>query len=249
MHPVGLYALVVIVACLALREFYALYFSPEHLTIELWLTILAPTFLLTSLQWPGLLPPGFILTIVILLILSSRLFVPKSNQHALLDSSVLSLGVVYVSLSLGHLLLLRALDQGMYFVFFLLVVTWGTDTGGFLVGRTVGKRKLAPQISPNKTVAGLFGGVCFAILMAFLAKIWFLPILTTGDCLGMGLFIATLAVIGDLVQSAMKRSAGVKDSGTLLPGHGGILDRIDSLLFTAPCFYYYMVFLKGAATP
>ena len=248
-HPVGLYLLVVITAGLALHEFYALHFSPDQLNREWWIIFLAPLGLLTSLQWPGLLPTSLILTFFALLILSSRLFHTQSTSHKLRDAAVLSLGLAYIVLPLGHVLLLRALDQGIYLIFFLLLVTWSTDTGGFVFGRTLGKRKLAPTISPNKTVEGLFGGLFLAILMAFLAKAWFLPFLSMVDCVAMGLLISSVAVLGDLVESVMKRSAGVKDSGTILPGHGGMLDRIDSLLFTAPCFYYYMVFLKGAATP
>ena len=129
-------------------------------------------------------------------------------------------------------------------IFFLILVTWGGDTGAFVVGKTLGRRKLAPLISPNKTVEGLFGGLLFGTALALLARAWFLPTFTIGDCLALGVVLAGLGAVGDLVESSFKRSAGVKDSGTLIPGHGGILDRVDSLLFAAPTFYYYVTLIK-----
>jgi phosphatidate cytidylyltransferase len=141
--------------------------------------------------------------------------------------------------------LTRALDGGEFLVFFVVLVTWAGDTGAYYVGMSLGRHQLAPVISPNKTVEGLMGGLLLALAMAVVASLWFLPSLTLADCLATGLLLAGAGLLGDLVESALKRSAGVKDSGMLIPGHGGMLDRLDSLLFTAPIFYYYVTLVKG----
>jgi len=125
-----------------------------------------------------------------------------------------------------------AAERGLAWLLFVIVVTWLSDTGAYLVGRSFGKTPLVPLISPKKTVEGLLGGLAAAILFGLLANWLFvlgLPILVAS---GASLVLAVLGVIGDLAESLLKRQAGVKDSGTLIPGHGGMLDRIDALLFT-----------------
>jgi phosphatidate cytidylyltransferase len=141
--------------------------------------------------------------------------------------------------------LTRALPNGELLIFFLLLVTWAGDTGAYYAGMSLGRRKLAPVISPNKTVEGLIGGLMLAVLAAVGARLWFLPSFSLADCLATGLLLTGAGVLGDLAESALKRSAGVKDSGSLIPAHGGMLDRLDSLLFTAPAFYYYVTVVKG----
>jgi len=159
--------------------------------------------------------------------------------------ALLLLGVLYVGLLLGHFILTRALPSGEWLIFFVISVTWAGDTGAFYAGRTFGRRKLAPRISPNKTVEGLVGGLALSVLAAFIARYWFVPSFSPADCVALGLLLSLAGMLGDLTESAFKRSAGVKDSGSLIPGHGGMLDRIDSLLFAAPTFYYYLVLVKG----
>ena len=128
--------------------------------------------------------------------------------------------------------------------FFVLFVTWAGDAGAYYTGKLWGNRLLTPLLSPNKTFEGLAGGLIVAPFAAWIAQFWFLPILNWWDCIILGLLLTCLGLAGDLSESAFKREAGVKDSGNLIPGHGGILDRIDSLLLTVPTFYYYMVFVK-----
>ncbi|HJU05758.1 MAG TPA: phosphatidate cytidylyltransferase, partial [Nitrospiraceae bacterium] len=154
-------------------------------------------------------------------------------------------GILYVAFLLGHLLLTRALPEGAFLIFFVVLVTWAGDTGAYYAGVTMGRRKLAPTISPNKTVEGLLGGISLALGAAFVSRYWFAPWLTAFDCVATGLLLTITGVLGDLSESAFKRSAGVKDSGSMIPAHGGMLDRVDSLLFTAPAFYYYMTLVKG----
>jgi phosphatidate cytidylyltransferase len=157
-----------------------------------------------------------------------------------MDGTVLVMGVLYIGLTLSYLLLIRGLPDGVLLIFFVVVVTWAGDTGAYLAGKSLGRRALAPVISPKKTYEGLAGGLLLACALALAAREWFLPVLSPGDCLLLGLLLTMTGLIGDLTESAIKRSAGFKDSGSLIPGHGGMLDRLDSLLFTAPAFYYYV---------
>jgi phosphatidate cytidylyltransferase len=110
------------------------------------------------------------------------------------------------------------------------------------VGRFLGRRPLAPAVSPKKTVEGAIGGLLGAILLAFVARAWFMNRLTVRDVLLLGFSLGVVGMVGDLVESMLKRGAGVKDSARLVPGHGGLLDRVDSLLYAAPLLYYYYQF-------
>ncbi len=234
------FALTAATALLAVREFYRLYFRHDRMGLELAVGFAATGLLIVGLQWPALFPTQALWAGLLLLVLTSRLMSQRDLRQTLTDSAVLYFGVIYIGFTLGHLLLIRNLEQGVFLVFFLLLVTWGGDTGAYLFGKTLGRHKLAPTISPNKTVEGLFGGLLMAVAMAFVARLWFLSSLTVGDCLALGFVLGGVGVLGDLTESAFKRGAGVKDSGGLIPGHGGILDRVDSLLFSAPVFYYYL---------
>jgi phosphatidate cytidylyltransferase len=115
----------------------------------------------------------------------------------------------------------------------------GADTGAYYTGRALGKHKLAPAISPGKTWEGVVGGVLVALAMAALAHIWFFRELPIKWALPLALVMTVVGILGDLTESALKRSAGAKDAAKLLPGHGGVLDRLDSLLFNAPLIYYF----------
>jgi phosphatidate cytidylyltransferase len=115
----------------------------------------------------------------------------------------------------------------------------GADTGAYYVGRAIGKHKLAPAISPGKTWEGVAGGVLAALLMATLAHFWFFRELPLKLGLPLAAVMTILGILGDLTESALKRSVGAKDAASILPGHGGLLDRLDSLLFNAPLIYYF----------
>jgi phosphatidate cytidylyltransferase len=154
-------------------------------------------------------------------------------------------GALYIGWLGGHMLLLRGLDRGAYRLFATLAITWIADSGAYLVGSKWGKRLLAPQISPSKTWEGYLGGTALACLGGLL----FLGLRGLGWIHGLllGLVLGALTPLGDLGISMIKRQARVKDTGRLLPGHGGALDRLDSVFIAAAIGYYYQIWAMGAA--
>lgn len=154
-------------------------------------------------------------------------------------------GVVYVALGLAYFSWLRAANHGRTLVTMTIAMAALSDTFAFAVGRTIGRRRLAPLVSPNKTVEGLlagFGGSVAAVLLCR-ALLW--PELPIRSLVGLGLVIGAVAPLGDLIESAIKRAYHAKDSGALLPGHGGMLDRADAYIFSAPAVFYYVKYVMG----
>lgn len=160
------------------------------------------------------------------------------NEINLVTISVSLLGVIYLSL-LKYILLLRDLPNGFILIFIVFVLTWMVDTGAYFSGRLFGNRKLAPIISPNKTKEGAIGGVIVTIIVAVVIHYAILPIGLINAII-LGVLVSVIGQVGDLFESLLKRSANIKDSGKILPGHGGILDRFDSILFTVPVTYYFL---------
>lgn len=157
--------------------------------------------------------------------------------------ALLVLGVLYVGFFIPHVCLLRQTPEGWRWVIFTLAGAMGSDTGAYFVGRAVGRHKLAPAISPGKTVEGAGGGLAGAVLAASIIA-WLLDLgVTPLAMLGLALAVSVLAQFGDLTESALKRAFGVKDSGWIVPGHGGILDRLDSLLLPFVLVYYWRAVL------
>jgi phosphatidate cytidylyltransferase len=155
------------------------------------------------------------------------------------------LGVLYIPLLGSHLLALRTgFNQTLsaHLLSFFFLVLMGADAGAYYAGRALGKRKLAPSISPGKTWEGAVGGVLAALAMATLAHFWFFRELPLKFMLPLAVVMTVVGIFGDLAESALKRGAGAKDTASILPGHGGILDRLDSLLFNAPLIYYFARF-------
>ncbi len=154
------------------------------------------------------------------------------------EGAVTLLAILYVGL-FSYIYLLRLLPDGWIWLTFTLVGTWSSDTVAYFIGKKWGRRQLAPALSPGKTVEGAIGGLAGSLLAAA-AFIIIYPFLPDGPLLLLGLLLGLAALLGDLVESVFKRQAGVKDAGDIIPGHGGILDRFDSMLFTAPLVYYYV---------
>lgn len=169
------------------------------------------------------------------------LFRFRSVETAGLELMTAAAGPFYV----GGLLITLALirrdlgDEGARWVLLALSIAWFADTGAYFTGRALGKTKLYPAVSPGKTRAGLYGAIAAAALAAVLASTLYLPKLPLLHGILLGIVAGLLGQLGDLVESLLKRSVGVKDSGTLIPGHGGMLDRIDALLFVGPVVYVY----------
>lgn len=155
-------------------------------------------------------------------------------------------GIFFFAWTLAHLMLIReTFPQGFYYIFLCFIITWSTDTGAYFFGRLFGRHKLSPTISPNKTVEGALGGILFCVLIVVVLKGYFVNI-PFYILLTLTVSASVLGQVGDLLESAVKRWAGVKDSGKLIPGHGGILDRFDSLTLVAPLLYYFLKpFLVG----
>lgn len=165
---------------------------------------------------------------------------PFENMIASVGSTVL--GVMYVAYLGGHLVAVRMgfeQPRAAHLLSFFFLVIMGSDAGAYYTGRLLGRHKLAPKISPGKTWEGAVGGMAASLLMAVAAYYWFFPELPLKAALPLAAVMNLLGVLGDLTESAIKRGAGAKDAAQILPGHGGLLDRLDSLLFNAPVIYYF----------
>jgi len=188
-----------------------------------------------------------------LLAIMVRELLRRELAQSLAHIAVTVFGILYVGWLATHLVLLRQLPAalgtddalgaqvplGARLVFLLAALVWATDTGAYLCGVAFGRRPLAPRISPKKTVEGAVGGLLAAGLTGWLCTRSLVPFVTPLAGTVLGLVAGVAAQLGDLVESMIKRDVGIKDTAPLLPGHGGILDRFDSLLFTAPVLYYY----------
>jgi phosphatidate cytidylyltransferase len=165
----------------------------------------------------------------------------RELSESSLDLSHKVLGLAYLSLPLSFITPLAEFEHGRFWLLFLLLVIWSNDTFAYFAGRKFGRHKLAPVISPKKTVegavAGVVGGAIVGLIFAYFTGIGSSPLETIAITIAVGL----VGMAGDLAESLLKRGANVKDSGTLIPGHGGVLDRIDSLIFPVPLLYYYLL--------
>jgi phosphatidate cytidylyltransferase len=170
-------------------------------------------------------------------------FVSSARQTAVAGFAVTLLGVAWIGGGLAYLMLLRETpDDGRLLIFTTLLTVFADDTAAFFVGRTIGRHRLAPAISPGKSWEGFVGGTLAAVAVTFFA-LYEQDVVSTGESIVLGLVIALAATLGDLFESAVKRDLGVKDSGRLLAGHGGVLDRVDSLLWAGPAAYVTLVAL------
>jgi phosphatidate cytidylyltransferase len=154
-------------------------------------------------------------------------------------------GLVYAAFGLTTLSALRAGPSGLMWIYAALIITWGNDTAAYFSGRFLGKHKLYPEVSPNKTWEGFFGGMAGSVLGLFIARATGAPSLRVGDCIVLGIAGGICGPIGDLCESMLKRAYDVKDSGKTLPGHGGMLDRIDALIFNGPMVFLYVAAVRG----
>jgi phosphatidate cytidylyltransferase len=222
---------------IAAHEFFAICLPREGAHLRPLLTAMAVLPVLTGrLQRPDLVYLSFV-AVAMLLAVVAVISAPRlQNPFDFLLRA--SFGAMYTGLFTAHLVLLMAMPAGAKWLLFLTTITAASDTGAYFTGRALGRHKLCPSVSPKKTVEGFLGGMLCGTAGAILVARLLFDNITIYPFAAAALALAVLGVVGDLVESLLKRSAGVKDSGHILPGHGGILDRVDSLLLTAPVLYY-----------
>lgn len=242
-----LFAIAVGIICfLALWEYFRIVFNTRGKTISgiilLLATFVGPVIICAA--YKNTL--DFIIIIVAFNLIISGLFTLtqfKSDPFILENFARQVLGIIYIPILLSFLVMIRNGADGMLWVFFLLLVVFAGDTGAFYVGSYFGRYKLCPSVSPKKTIEGSIGGLASNLAIGVAFKYFFLSYLPLGASILLFLFIGIAGQVGDLFESALKRSADIKDSGSILPGHGGMLDRIDALLFAAPVAYFFKEFM------
>ena len=231
-----LVGLAVVAAVLALHELYVMARSLRPLVPAGYAGAVA-ALLGAHLGGPAWMVGGFLLTLVLAFLLYG---IAETRQPATVTMGTTVLGVAWIGLGLAHLLLLRDHEEGRLLVFTLLLAVFADDTAAYLIGRLLGRHKLAPTMSPGKTWEGFLAGTAFAIAVAFFA-LYEQDVLTIAESIALGAAIALAGAVGDLFESVVKRDLQVKDSGHLLGGHGGMLDRIDSLLFASVAAYFTVI--------
>jgi len=237
---------IILIAGLSFYEF-AVMSKSKGANLNVNIGLLAVVVLIIN-QYIFLISSFGLLTIFLLIILIIELF--RNNGSAIQNLGSTLLGVLYFGVFGGSLIAIREIypriddlyNQGGFLIISIFATIWICDSAAFFGGTAFGKHKLFLRVSPKKSWEGAIFGFVFAILAMILAKNLVLDFLSLTDALIIGIIIGTFGQIGDLVESLIKRDAGVKDSSNLIPGHGGIFDRFDSLLFSAPFIYLYLIY-------
>jgi len=243
--------LVAIWGLLAVFEFYQIVAGAKVPPLTYFGLIWTLLFILSRDSYLlSILEPHFDLSLLTPLLLTSAVILPliwlllrPQKERAFIGWAWTIAGILYVGWLLSYFVALRGLDDGRNWVFLALFITLGSDTTAFFVGRALGRHHLAPRISPGKTWEGAIAGVLGAIIISLLFTLpspLSLP-LGYGQAILLGLLVSIFGQLGDLAESLLKRNMGVKDSGKLLTGHGGFLDRIDSVVFAGIVVYYYVI--------
>lgn len=238
--PFYFFAIVVLTICLALFEYYKITigYDKVFLVAGTLLGAIIP-FVIYLFGHKGF--SGYLIFAVFFIFLYA-LF--RHNLPAPVTTRVGAgvLGIIYIAFPVSHLILIRDLEQGRFWVLFLVCIIAANDTFAYYAGKGFGKHKLSPVVSPKKTVEGALGGLIGGLAVAAAFQYFFVLHISLKEISVLAISIGILGQLSDLFESLIKRSAGVKDSGSILPGHGGALDRIDSLIFPIPFLYYYLIF-------
>ncbi len=235
---VGLDILLVVVLLLGVDEYAKMSLPTHRAAARALLAMYGVAILAAQLYGTGIAVSGAMVVGLLVLLAWSVLGVVDTAEGGR-AASRMALGLLYVPFLLSFIGLVRRFDSGLGWVFLLLVITWFGDTGAYFAGRAFGRTKLLERVSPNKTREGVVGGMLLAIVGACLVKHLALERVSWVHAVVLGILLDAAGVLGDLFESMLKRTFDVKDSGSLLPGHGGILDRVDSLLFSAPVAWCY----------
>ena len=239
--------LVSIVAVFAVREYLRIIFKNDNEPVSNTIKIISYTVSMALVisaclkSWQIM----FLILAVNLMVLSVFVLSRFAQNHGIFDIIAKQvLGIVYIPVSLSLLIFIKELNGGTLWIIWLLIVIFANDTGAFYFGTFFGKRPFSPNISPNKTIEGSLGGIAASMVAGFIfCQIFFNDLSLSFLTIPGSFMLAVAGQIGDLFESAMKRSSGIKDSGRILPGHGGMLDRIDGLLLAVPVLYVYLVFI------
>ncbi len=238
-------ALVSIVAVLAMGEYLKIVFHNDDVPVSNTIKIIsyaASMSLIVSASFVSWEIECLILTLNLMALSIFVLLKFADNREVFSTLSKQALGIIYIPLSLSLLIFIKELDRGNLWILWLLIVIFSNDTCAFYGGKFFGKNALAPNISPNKTIEGSLGGIIGSTIFGFIFSVIFFNDFSLSFLMIPASIILTIAgQIGDLFESVMKRASGIKDSGSILPGHGGMLDRIDGLLLAIPIFYIYLV--------
>lgn len=239
----GFTLFVAVIAMLGIEEHAAMAFPDEKR--DRIATLVAGGLLVASvLSGSGHAVLGALLVMVFAAFVWILLVVPDFRDGYRAFGAMLP-GVLYVGLFLPHFVLLHQIPEvGRFLTVFVVAVGMGGDTGGYFVGREFGRHKLIPAVSPGKTVEGALGIVAGSIAAALFCRWWLLPEMGWLESVGIASVMSVLGQIGDLSESVIKRTYGTKESGWIFPGHGGVLDRIDSLVFPVAFLYYYKTLLS-----
>ena len=240
-----------LVSFLAFKEFLTLIPTRRaDYRVLIWAYLAIPLqYYWVGIGWYGMFI--IFIPVYVFLFLPMRMVTIGETSGFLRAAGTLHWGLMTTVFSLSHIAYLLALPDhtgahgvitGAMLVFFLVVLTELNDVAQYVWGKSLGRRKVIPKVSPGKTVAGLLGGTATTTLLAWLIAPWYTPLLPW-QAAAAGAIIGITGFVGDVVMSAIKRDIGVKDSGAMLPGHGGILDRLDSLTFTAPLFFHFVYYL------
>ncbi len=235
-HPIFSLA-VLLVALLGLQEFYDLAEAGDS-RVQKFTGLLMGALLIRGFYHGDFTLIVRILALAVLVTFIFRTFSGRTVTQAVQEVGVTFLGLMYVCFLFGYLLLIREQANGRAWIFFLFLLIWSGDTGAYYVGRAFGKRKLLERISPNKTREGAVAGLLSTVAAAWLCRPFLFPDVAFWSVTFLALSLGVAGQVGDLAESLIKRAAGAKDSGTLFPGHGGILDRFDGILFASPILYY-----------
>ena len=251
--PAWVFQLLVVAASVAGCAELARMFQRTGRPISTWLTVgvggaLTASFAASLYASPGaagplarwMPTPELVLVLGVGLIASAPLWTPGRPQVESTANTVF--GAVYIGWLLGYAIWLQGRVDGPQLVLFLVGVTWAGESAAYLVGSSVGRHKLAAILSPRKTLEGAIAQVIVSVAAALALSAWLLPGCGLAGAAGAGIVLGVTGQVGDLAESAIKRSIGTKDTGGLIPGHGGMLDRIDSLLFNAPALYLYSLY-------